>query len=144
MVLKKKHKKHLHSRVILNLRIFYLISVILIGVVIYEILTNRVSLSLALNSVTVGTIVGIFTARMYLFSWDKDAKKVIQRLDMFGIIILVIYILASVFRGKIIGQFVTPDYVTGASLSIATGLMIGRAIGTGNKIIKILKEQGLH
>lgn len=144
MILKKKHRKHLHNKVILNLRIFMVISAALIGVVIYEILTGRISLILALIGLVLGTTAGVFTARMYLFSWDHDAKKVISRLDILGGIILVVYILASIFRSKIIGRFVSPNYVTGMSLSVATGLMIGRVLGTGNKILKILKEQNLH
>lgn len=144
MVIKRKHKPHLHNKVLWNLRIFYLITIILLGIVIYEILTNRVTISLALISIILGTFIGVFTARMYLFSWDKDTKKIISRLDMFGIIILVIYILASIFRGKIIGQFVAPAYVTGVSLSVATGLMIGRLMGTGHIITSILKKQNLH
>lgn len=144
MVIKRKHKPHLHNKVIWNLRIFYLITVILMGIVVYEIFTNRVTVSLAAISVVLGIFIGVFTARMYLFSWDKDTKKVIQRLDMFGIVILIIYILASIFRGQIIGQFVTPDYVTGVSLSMATGLMIGRVLGTGHIITSILKKQNLN
>lgn len=111
---------------------------------IYEIFTDRVTLMQAAIALALGIFVGVFTARMYLFSWDKDAKKVIYRLDIFGIAILVVYILASIFRGKIISQFVTTQYVTGVSLSVATGLMIGRLLGTGHKITSILKEQNLH
>lgn len=143
-MLKQKHKKHLHKRVLLNLRIFIVITVLLITVVIFEIITGRVSLSLASIGLVLGAAIGVFTARMYLFSWDKDAKQVIYRLDVLGITILVLYILASVFRGRIIGHFVASNYVTGMSLSVAAGLMMGRVAGTGHKIAKILKEQNLH
>lgn len=143
-MLKKKHQKHLHKKVVLNLRIFVLITIILLGVVVFEVVTSRVSLSLASIGLILGAVIGVFTARMYLFSWDKDAKQVIYRLDVLGISILVLYILASIFRGRIIGYFVTPNYVTGMSLSVAAGLMVGRVAGTGHKIVKILKEQNLH
>ncbi len=143
-MLKSKHKKHLHNKVILNLRIFMVISVVLSAIVCYEILTGRVSLLLAVFGLLFGTIIGVYTARMYLFSWDKDARKVISRLDLLGIGILILYILASIFRSRIIGYFVQPSYVTGMSIAVVTGLMIGRIVGTGQKITKILKEQNLH
>lgn len=143
-MLKSKHKKHLHKKVILNLKIFMVISVVLSAIVVYEIFTNRVSPLLAALGLMLGISVGIFTARMYLFSWDKDARQVISRLDLLGIGILILYILASIFRTRIIGFFVQPSYVTGMSVSVVTGLMIGRILGTGQKITKILKEQNLH
>jgi hypothetical protein len=120
------------------------ISVVLSAIVCYEILTGRVSLLLAVFGLLIGTIIGVYTARMYLFSWDKDARKVISRLDLLGIGILILYILASIFRSRIIGYFVQPSYVTGMSIAVVTGLMIGRIVGTGQKITKILKEQNLH
>lgn len=143
-MLKSKHKKHLHQKVILNLRIFMVISVVLSAIVGYEILTSRVSLLLATIGLLIGTGIGVFTARMYLFSWDKDARQVISRLDLLGIGILILYILASIFRGRIIGYFVQPSYVTGMSIAVVTGLMIGRILGTGHRITRILKEQNLH
>jgi hypothetical protein len=120
------------------------ISVVLSAIVVYEVFTNRVSPLLAALGLMIGITVGVFTARMYLFSWDKDARQVISRLDLLGIGILILYILASIFRTRIIGYFVQPSYVTGMSIAVVTGLMIGRILGTGQKITKILKEQNLH
>lgn len=134
---------HLDKKLRFRLRIYFVISVGMILVVAYEILSGKVNLSLALLGVILGGIVGIIAARMYILSWHKDAKKVISRLDVVGGAILVAYIVFSIFRGKIIGHFVQGTQVTGISLSVVTGIMIGRVLGTGQNIISILKEQNL-
>ncbi len=109
----------------------------------FEVLSRKVSLSLALIGLVAGVFVGVVAARMFLLSWHKDAKKVISRLDIVGGAILVLYIVFAIFRGKIIGHFVQGTEVTGTSLAVVAGIMIGRVFGTGNKIVSILKEQNL-
>lgn len=142
-VLGRKHGKHIDKKLKFRLRIYFAISIILLGIVLFEVLTGRVSIVLALIGLLVGTAVGIIAARMFLFSWDKDAKKVISRLDIVGGLILAVYIVTAIFRGRIIGHFVQGSYVTGTSLSVVTGIMIGRVFGTGQKIVTILKEKNL-
>lgn len=137
-VLRRKHAKHLDKKLRFRLRIYFAVSIILLGVVVFEILTGRVSLYLAPIGLVIGVAVGVAAARMFLLSWDKDAKRVISRLDALGIIILVLYILSAIFRGKIIGDFVPRYYVSGTGLAIVAGIMIGRVFGTGHKIVKIL------
>jgi hypothetical protein len=141
--LKREHGKHLDKKLRFRLRIYFAISIILLGVVSFEIFTNRVSPLLALVGLGIGLLIGVIAARMFLLSWDKDAKKVISRLDVVGGIILAIYIVIAIFRGKIIGHYVQGSYVTGTSLSVVAGIMIGRVFGTGQKIVEILREQGL-
>ena len=141
--LRRKHLHHLDKKLRFRLRIYFVISVIMIGVVMFEVLSEKVSLSLALIGLMLGVFVGVIAARMFLLSWHKDAKKVISRLDFVGGAILVIYIIIAIFRGRIIGHFVQGSYVTGTSISVVTGIMIGRVFGTGNKIVSILKEQNL-
>lgn len=142
-IIRRKHTKHLDKKLRFRLIIYFIISVILLGIVSFEVWTNRVSPMLAVIGLIIGLGIGFLTARMFLISWDKDAKKVIARLDILGGIILALYIMTAVMRTRIIGQYVQSSYVTGTSLSVVAGIMIGRVFGTGHKIGKILKEQGL-
>lgn len=110
-------------------------------IVLYEMLSMKVSLMLASAGLAIGLIIGLVAARMFRLSWDKDARQVISRLDMFGVIILVLYLLISIFRNTILSEFVEKTYITGTSISIVTGVMIGRVFGTGRRIRAILKEE---
>jgi len=141
--LRRKHAKHIDKKLKFRLRIYLAISLVLLGIVLFDIFTNRVTPFLAAIGLSIGLIVGVLTARMFILSWDKDAKKVISRLDIIGILIIVVYIGISIFRGRVIGYFVQGSYVTGTSFAVITGMMIGRVFGTGQKIMAILKEQNL-
>lgn len=141
--LRRKHSKHLDKKLRFRLRIYFVISISLIGVVLFEILTKRVSIMLASGGLVIGLIAGVVAARMFLLSWDKDAKRVISKLDIVGGVILALYIIFAIYRGRIIGHYVQRSFVTGTSLSVVTGIMIGRVFGTGQKIASILREQKL-
>lgn len=141
--LRRKHLRHLDKRLKFRLRIYFIISIVMIGVVAFEVLTGKVNPSFALVGILLGVVIGVVAARIFLISWHKDAKKVISRLDVIGGAILVLYIVFAVFRGKIIGNFVQGNQVTGVSLAVVAGMMIGRVFGTGHQIVTILKEQKL-
>lgn len=141
--LRRKHKKHLDKKLLFRLRMYFIISIVLLGIVLFEVLSGRVSFLLAMIGFIIGITIGVAAARMFLLSWHHDAKKVISQLDIIGGIILALYIVFAIFRSKIIGEFVPASYVTGMSLSVAGGIMIGRVFGTGQKIVSILKEQDL-
>ena len=141
LVTRKHIRHHVDKKLQTRLRLYFLISVVLVCIAIYEVVTGVVGIAIALLSLIAGVGLGILTARMYHLSWDHDAKKIISRLDLFGIIILALYILFAIFRTKIIGHFIHGPAVGGASLSIVAGIMVGRVIGTRGKIAKILREQ---
>jgi hypothetical protein len=111
------------------------------GIVLYEIFKNTLPLEFAVVGIFIGLFVGIISARMYNLSWNHDAKKIVSRLDMLGIIILTVYIVFAIFRTKLISYFVQGPVVGAISFSIIAGIMIGRVIGTRNAIIEILQER---
>lgn len=143
ITLKKKHIPHIDKKLVFRLRIYFIISLILICVVLFEVFSGHLQIFLALIGLLIGIILGVITARMFILSWDNDAKKVISKLDYVGGIILIVYIIFSFFRNTLIGNFVQANYVTGTSIAIATGVMIGRVFGTGRKIVSLLREQNL-
>jgi len=97
-------------------------------------------LDLGIIALLTGIILGILTSRMYHISWDKNAKKVISRLDIYGVIILILYIVLEIFRDRIVG-FVTNDFEVGTiGFALLAGIMFGRVLGTRGKIIKVLHE----
>lgn len=108
---------------------------------LYEIMAGIVTFPLAILGILIGIFLGFITARMFHLSWDENAKKIVSRLDVFGGVILVFYLIFALLRGKIVEYFIHGPAVGGVSLSIVTGIMIGRVFGTRGKIMKIFKEQ---
>jgi hypothetical protein len=113
----------------------------MLGIVLYEIFIKILPLGFAIVGIFIGLFIGIVTARMRHLSWDKDAKKIVSRLDVVGIIILVLYIAFVIIRSRLIGYFVAVPMVGAVGFAITGGVMIGRVIGTRNAIIEILKER---
>ena len=137
----RKHVHHVDKKLRFRLRLYSIISLAMLGIVLYEIFINILPLEFAVVGIFIGLFVGIISARMYNLSWNHDAKKIVSRLDMLGIIILTVYIVFAIFRTKLISYFVQGPVVGAISFSIIAGMMIGRVVGTRNAIIEILKER---
>jgi uncharacterized protein (DUF697 family) len=138
-----KHVHHIDKKLRFRVRLYSLISLVMLGIVLYEIFIKILPLPFAVVGIFIGLFLGIISARMYHLSWNHDAKKIVSRLDTVGIIILVCYMAFVLIRSKLIGYFVAAPMVGAVGFSITAGIMIGRVIGTRNAIIEILKEREL-
>lgn len=137
----RQHAHHIDKKLKFRLRIYIVISLILLGIFIYNIVRGQLRLDLGLIGLIAGIGIGIITSRMFHTSWNHDTKKVVSRLDRFGIGILVFYILFEVFRDKLVGFF-THDFQVGTiGFAVLAGIMFGRVIGARGSIMKVLKEQ---
>lgn len=134
-------RSHIDKKLQRRLRLYFGISLLLLCAVLFEVFIGIVGFAFALLGILIGLGLGFISARMFHLSWDQDAKKIVSRLDLFGGVILVLYILFAVFRSRIIGHFIHGPAVGGVSISIVTGIMIGRFFGTRGRIRKILEDQ---
>ncbi len=137
----RPHVKHIDKKLRLRLRIYFFISAVLLIILISNVIRGELRLDLGIIALLIGILIGMVTSRMYHISWDKNAKKVISRLDIYGIIILILYVFLEIFRERIVG-FVTHDFEVGTiGFAILAGIMFGRVLGTRGKIIKVLNDQ---
>jgi len=137
----RKLNQHIDKKLMFRLRLYVLISLVMLGIVLYEIFIKTLTLEFAIIGILIGLFIGVITARMRHLSWDHDAQKIVSRLDEVGIIILVLYIAFVIVRSKLIGYFVAAPMVGAVGFSITAGVMIGRVVGTRNAIMEILKER---
>ena len=142
--LKRKHfQKHVPNKILWQMRIFAIVFAVMLGVVLYDIFTGIIGVILALIGLAIGTGIGMVSSRMSHLSWDKDGQKVVSRFDTLGIIILVCYILISVFRNRLVGIFIHGPALGAFSFSLIAATMLGRVIGTRNSIYGILRDEGI-
>ena len=137
----RNHSHHLDKRLRFRLRLYFLITLILLGILIYDMARGALRFNYAFLGLLAGAGVGIISSRMFHTSWDKDAKKVISRLDTFGLGILILYIVFEVLQDKIVTLFTHDVQVATTGFAVLAGSMLGRFIGSRGKIIEILKEQ---
>lgn len=137
----RRHSHHIDKRLRFRLRLYFLISAMLIALLIYNVFRGTLRLDLGVLGLSAGIMLGVISSRMYHISWHHNAKKVVSRLDMFGIGILVLYIVFEIFREKIVGYFTHDVQVGTVGFAVLAGIMFGRVLGTRGKIIEILKKQ---
>lgn len=135
------HLHHLDKRLRLRLRIYFIIAIVMLGIVFYDFVIGKIGPSLSFLGILIGIGVGIISARMYHISWNHSASKVVGKLDLFGGFILVLYIMFELGKEKIVAYFVQGPTVGALSFSILAGAMIGRVLGTRGRILDVLKEQ---
>lgn len=138
---RKKLSHHIDKKIRIRFRIYFILSIVMLTVVGYDLFKNIFSLEFAFVGILIGIGGGIISSRMNHLSWNHDAQKIVSRLDMFGTIILVAYIVFAIFRTKLILYFVHGPVVGAISFSIIAGIMIGRVLGTRGKILQILREE---
>lgn len=141
MPTKKPIHHHLDKRLLYRLIMYAIISVVMIGIVGYDISILHVSLMLAIGGILIGVGIGFFSSRSSKLMYDKELKKVISRMDLFGGVILGLYIAFSLYRKNLIGYFVHGPSVAAVSFALVAGVMMGRIIGLRRRIKQVLTEE---
>lgn len=142
MKTKRAHiKKYIHPKLAKRIKIYFFISALMLGIVIYEILTTQVNPFIAIGIFLGGIIVWFFMARMFQIFWDKKEQLITSRIDTIGWIILWVYMVFSFSRHYLISLFVKAPLVFVITFSLVGWIMIGRFFGMRETVIKILKKQ---
>jgi hypothetical protein len=141
---RKELGKFIHKRIITRLWLYFGISAVLLGVVIYNILKNHIGLGLPLVGLVAGVTMGIVFSRINKLSWDQGAAQVISRMDTFGIVLLVVYIVFEVFREHLVGYFVHGPSLFAVSFAVLAGVMYGRVLGMRGRIRQIFRDQNIN
>lgn len=136
-------KKHVDKKLIQRLLMYFIMSLAILGFVIYEIVISSIYRWIAGIAIIIWFWLGLLTHRMFLIYRHEDDQKVLSRVDRLWGTILIIYILFSIFRKQIIGYFFHGPAILAVTMALVFGLMLGRVIGMRNKIIKILKKQDI-
>ena len=74
-------KKHLDKKLRRRMIMYFIMSVIILGVVIYEFIITSISRRLALVAIAVGLGIGLLTHRMFKIYRHEDEAKIMSRID---------------------------------------------------------------
>jgi hypothetical protein len=138
----KEHpaKKHIDRKLIFRIRIFYVIGIILTGLMLYDVLEGIIGFELSLGGFLLGLFLGFLATRMFIIHWHEERAKVVSRLDTIGIIVMLIYMTFSLSKAWFFGHWIHGSVLTAFTYSILAGIMIGRILGMRLKIKNILSE----
>ncbi len=139
----KEHpgKKHIDRKLIFRIRIFYVMGIILTGLMMYDVLEGIIGIELSLGGFLVGLFLGFIATRMFIIHWHEERAKIVSRFDTIGIIIMLLYVAFSVSRTWLFGHWIHGSILTAFTYSILAGIMIGRIVGMRIKIKNILSKQ---
>jgi hypothetical protein len=132
--------QHVQSRLRTRIRLYLGISVAIIIAIIYRVIVHGGGVLYPAVALILGIAVGILLSRMFNVSWDKDAAQVVSRIDIYGTILLVAYIVFEISGEYFIRQWFAGPEVLTIILSLAGGAVLGRGLGMGRKMINVLRE----
>jgi len=139
---KNKHaRKFVERRLVIRLHIFFIILVLLLGIITYEISKGYMPLSKAASAFSVGILTGVVFSRRKKIFWEEETAMVIARMDRIGIILLVVYIVYVIFRHEWLAHWFYGHELTAFSFSLAAGAMAGRVFTIRRQIRRILKRK---
>ncbi len=137
-------RKVVSRKLLTQLRIFGLIFLAMLAVLVYDVVTGQVSALLGSGGIGFGLLIGMIVSRMYRLSYDAEEQQVAGRIDWVGGAILLAYMVFAVFRQQLLTPLVDASQLAGFGLSVSAGTMLGRLIGTGRGIRRVLLAWGLR
>jgi len=130
---------HIDRRLRMRVRLYLGISILIIAAIIYRVAVHGGGVLYPLIALVVGICVGSLLARMYLVSWDKNAAKVVSRIDTYGVVLLVVYVIFEISGEHLIGKWFSGPEILTLVLALAGGAVLGRGIGIGRKMVQVLR-----
>lgn len=116
----------------------FLVLVVVIGV---RVLQGRVGLTPVMLGLGGGIAIGLLVGRMYRLSWDDETNTVIGRIDLLGAALLVLYLIFSLLRDRLIGSWTDrAETISAVALCVTAGGMLGRVIFMLRGVRRILGD----
>jgi hypothetical protein len=114
------------------------------GLGIYHIVVKDLNATTALVAIAGGIGLGLLIGRVYNVVWHEETGQAISKMDVFGVVILIGYILFAVFRRKLFGHWFAGQQLSSFIIWISAGVMLGRLLTLRKMVINVLKNQGLY
>lgn len=135
-------KEFVDRKLIFRMRMFAVIFTIMIGIILYDMITGVIGILLALGGIAVGLVIGYARGHLSNIKWHAERNKVITQIDTIGVVTLLVYLSFSFSKKWIFGHWIHGPALTAFSFSTVSGIMAGRFFGMRFQIKDILKERG--
>lgn len=115
----------------------------MVGIGVYDTIRGDLSLGLTLAALLGGLTLGLLVGRASSVVWNEETGKAITKMDVFGGVILVAYIVFAIFRKNIVGHWLTGHALSAFIMWLSGSIMLGRLFTLRASILKVLRDQGL-
>jgi len=134
----------LHKRLVFQLLLLTTISLILLGVVMYQVLFGGLNISIAVSIALVSFLLGLFLfSKMNKVVWNEEEELVkTGRMEILGVAVLVLYIGFEVGLRTLLAAEFTGGFAATAYLLAGVGAsLLGRSVGTIVSIQKLTEDE---
>jgi uncharacterized membrane protein len=129
------------KRLRINLRILSIVYIILFIITIYNLVISQAIFWQVILAIIIGLVAGLASSRMYKISWDEDEAEVIGKIDIYGVVVLVLFALFELNRTRVAELFASGATIGSIGLVLITSALFGRILGTSKKIIQVLEQE---
>jgi hypothetical protein len=136
-------RHHIHVRILMQLTLFITASIVLFGIVIYNVIQDNLNPVWLIAGIVLGILIGLIAGRMFAMRWHEDTRKVILGMDKMSILLLVLYIAFRFGTEQLFGKFIHGEELTVFTFSSLAGVMIGRLFSMVKGLSRVLKEQNI-
>ncbi|MEO5909956.1 MAG: hypothetical protein ABIP95_03665 [Pelobium sp.] len=133
--------RYVHYKLKRRLIFFIILFMVMCGIMIYDIIFQKIDFLFALLAFAVGSGIGYVVGSIKKVKWAEEESMVISKMDKEGIIILILYLSFSLSRKWLFGHWIHGDTLSAFCFSLVAGTLLGRFLSTRIKIRKILKDQ---
>lgn len=136
-------KTNASKRLRTNLRLLAVVYVILFFVMAYNLIVSQAVFWQVILAIVIGLSAGIISSRMYKISWNHHEAEVVGRIDIYGVIVLALFVLFELNRTHIAELFSSGESLGSISLVLVTSALFGRIVGTSKRILQILRTENI-
>jgi len=124
-----------------NLRILTVVYIILFVITIYSVIISQAIFWQVMIAIIIGITAGIISARMYKITWNHHEVEVIGKIDIYGVVVLVLFIAFELNRTRIAELFASGESIGAIGLVMVTSALFGRIFGTSKQILRVLEKE---
>ena len=138
-------RSHVDRSILLRVRVYAVVFVVVLVAAVAEV-AFRTSHPWwqAVIGLSAGVLVGIGASRIMHLRWDDFEQRVVGRLDAVGVAVLVLYLVFSLTRSRLVGHWVDGDAVAPVSLAVLAGAMLGQVLGVRRGVRRLARSIGLR
>ncbi len=138
-----KLRRHVHSRILVQLAIFGLVSLALLAGVCYDAYLGQIGIALVLAGLIAGIAIGYVVGRIFKLAWHEDTRKVVMSLDRMSFVLIGVYVLFRIFSEQLLGNYIQGAALSAFTFALLAGILVGRFASIWRGVRRILKEQGV-
>ncbi len=139
---KNNFKQHVHPTLQRRIRMFMVMSAVMLAIVLFDIARGTLAIEWALLSLVIGALVGFISSRIFHLSWNQDGNRVVGRIDKIGWFVLAAYIIFEIARSFLFQEWL-PESATAITFAFVASALVSRVFGLRGRIIRILTEENI-